>query len=55
MFKIKHEYKLELQTPKTKKLFGILKNLIDKIENGENIPSLEAVEAVLVQCNLVIM
>ena len=30
MFKIKHGYKLELQTPKTMKLFGSIKNWIDK-------------------------
>ena len=29
------------------------KKLIDKTKNGENVPSLEEVEAVLVQCNLV--
>ena len=37
------------------KLFGSTKKLIDKIENGENVPSLEEVEVVLFQCNLVIM
>ena len=35
------------------KLFGSTKKLIDKTKNGENIPSLEVVEGVLVQCNLV--
>ena len=35
------------------KLFGITRNLINKTKNGEKIPSLEAVEVVLVQCNLV--
>ena len=44
--KIKDRYKLELQTPETMKLFGSTKK-------GDNIPSLEAVEAILVQCNLV--
>ena len=34
------------------KLFGITKKLIDKTKNGEEIPSLEVVEVVLVQCNL---
>ena len=53
MFKIKDEYELELQTPETMKLFGGTRNLIDKTKNGENVPSLEAVEVVLVQCNLV--
>ena len=32
--------------------FGITKNLIDKTENGENVPSLEVVEVDLAQCNL---
>ena len=34
-------------------LFGSTKHLIDKTKNGENVPSLEVVEEVLVQCNLV--
>ena len=53
MFKIKDGYKLELQTPETMKLFGSTKKLIDKTKNGENVPSFEVVEVVLVQCNLV--
>ena len=53
MFKTKDGYKLELQTPVTKKLFGSTKNLIDKTKNGENMTSLEVIEIVLVQCNLV--
>ena len=52
MFKIKDGYKLELQTPKTIKLFGSTKKLIDKTKNGEKRPSLEVVVADLVQCNL---
>ena len=47
------EYKLELKTPETMKLFGSTKKLIDKTKNGENVPSLEVVEVVLIQCNLV--
>ena len=35
------------------KLFGITRNLTDKTKNGEKVPSLEVVEVVLVQCNLV--
>ena len=35
------------------KLFGSIKTLIDKTKNGKNVPSLEVVEVVLVQCNLV--
>ena len=38
--------------PETMKLFGNTKKLIKKT-NGENIPSLELAEVVLVQCNLV--
>ena len=53
VFKIKDGYKLELQMPKTMKLFGSTKKLIDKTKNRENVTSLEVVEGVLVQCNLV--
>ena len=53
MFKIKSKYKLELQTPETIKFYGSTKKLIDKTQNAENVPSLEVVEVVLVQCNLV--
>ena len=35
------------------KLFDSTKKLIDKTKNEENVPSLELVEIVLVQCNLV--
>ena len=42
--KIKDGYKLELQAPETMKLFSITQKLIDKTEEGENIPSLEAFE-----------
>ena len=37
------------------KLFGSTKkiNRQNKTKNGENVPSLEVVEGVLVQCNLV--
>ena len=33
------------------KLFGSTKKLIDETKSGEKVPSLEVVEAVLVQCN----
>ena len=52
VFKIKDGYKLELQTPETMKLYGSTKKLVDKTKNGENSPSLEVVEALLVQFNL---
>ena len=51
MFKVKDGYKLELQSSETIKLCGSTKKLVDKTKNGENIPSLEVVEVVLVQCN----
>ena len=35
------------------KLIGSTKSLKDKIKHGENVPILEVVEVVLVQCNLV--
>ena len=53
LFKVKDGYKLELQKPKTMKLFGSTKKLIDKTKNGKKIPSLEVAEVVLVHCNLV--
>ena len=53
VFKIKDGYKLELQTLETMKLFGSTETLIDKTKNGERVPSLEVVEVVLLQFNLV--
>ena len=53
MFKIKDGYKPELQMSETVKLFGSINKIIDKTKNGENVSSLEVVEVVLVQCNLV--
>ena len=53
VFKIKCGCKLELQTPETMKLIDSIKKLIDKAKNGQNVPSLELVEAVLPQCKLV--
>ena len=50
---MKDRYKLELQTPETIKLFGSTKKLTEKTKYGENVPCLEVVEVVLVQCNLV--
>ena len=51
-FKIKDGFKVELETPETIKLFGSIKKLTDKTKNGENVPSLEVVEVVLVQYTL---
>ena len=53
MLKIKDGYKLEIQTHETMKLFGSTRKLIDKTKNGENVPTLQVVKVVLVQCNLV--
>ena len=53
MFKIFKKCKLELQTPETRNLLGSTMKLIDKTKNREKVPSLEVVEVVLVQCNLV--
>ena len=53
VFKIKDGHCLELQTPRTIKLFGSTKKLIEKTKNEENVPSLEVIEVVLVQYNLV--
>ena len=53
VFKIKTGYKLELLTRETMKLLGSTKKIVDKNKNGEIVPKLEPVEAVLVHCNLV--
>ena len=42
--KVKHGYKLEIQTPETMKLFGSTEMLMDKTKNGENAASLEIVK-----------
>ena len=52
MIKIKDEYKLELQTSEKMKLFGSTKKLIEKTKSWEIVPSLQVVNAVLIQCNL---
>ena len=53
MIKITDEFKLELQTRETIKLFCSTQKLIDKTKNWENVPSLGVVEVVLVHFNLV--
>ena len=52
-FKIKDGYNLELETPKTMKLSGSAKKLLDKTKNGENVLILEVVEIVLIKFNSV--
>ena len=53
VFKIKTGYKLELLTEETMQLLGSSKKDIDKNKDGEIVPRLQAVEVVLVNCNLV--
>ena len=53
VFKIKTGYKLELLSKETMKLLGSTSNIIDADKNSENVPRLENVEVVLVNCNLV--
>ena len=53
VFKIKAEYRLELLTPETMKFLVSTKEYVDKDKDGENVPKVEAVEAVLIHCNLV--
>ena len=53
VFEIKNGYKLELQTPESRKLFSSIKELINKIKKWGNMPSLEVVETVSFQCNLI--
>ena len=53
MFKIKIGFYLELLTPETIKLLGSTKSKIPNNENGENVPTLEITEVVLVHCNIV--
>ena len=53
VFKIKTGYKLELLREKVMHLFGSSKKVTDKNKNGEFVPRLQTVEAVLVHCNLV--
>ena len=55
LLKMKDGHKLELRTPETMKLFGSTKELTGKTKKGENVPSLQVIEAVLVQCNFVII
>ena len=40
-------------TPETMKLLGSAKKDVNKDKDGENVPSLESVEVVLVHCNSV--
>ena len=52
MFKIKDGYKLELQTPKTIKLFDCTKKVIGKTQNRESVTSFKVIQVFLAQFNL---
>ena len=53
VFKIKTGYKLELLSSETMKLLGSTKKDVDQDKDGEDVPKLESVEVVIVDCNLV--
>ena len=53
VFKIKAGYKLEFLSLETMKLLGGTKKEVDKDKDGEDVPKLEFVEVVLVDCNLI--
>ena len=53
VFKIKTGYKLELLSPEAFKLLGSTKKDVDQNKDGEDVPKLESVGAVLVHYNLV--
>ena len=53
IFKVKTGCKLELLSLDTMKLLGRTKKHVDKDKNGEDVPKLESVDAVLEHCNLV--
>ena len=53
VFKINTGYKLELLTEETMQLLGSTEKVTDKNKNEEIVPRLEAIEVVLVDCNLV--
>ena len=51
--KLKAEIIFKFLTPETMKLLGSTESKITEDKKGENVPHLEAVELVLVHCNLV--
>ena len=53
VFKIKTGYKLELLSPETTRSLGSAKEDVDQDKDGEDVPKLESVEVVIVDCNLV--
>ena len=52
-FKVKTGYKPELLSVDTMKLLGSTKKDVVRDKDGEDVPKLESVEVVLVQCNSV--
>ena len=53
VFKIKSGYKLELLSKETVQLLGSSQKVFDQNKYGESVPKLQAVEVVLIHCNLV--
>ena len=53
VFQKKTGYKLESLSPETMELLGSTKKDVDQDKDGEDMPKLESVEVVLVNCNLV--
>ena len=51
VFKIKAGFKLELLSPETMTFLGSAKKDVDQDKDRENVPKLESVEVVLVQCS----
>ena len=52
-FRIKNGCSLEILKPETMKLLGSTENKLKKDKNGEKVPHLETMGAVLVHCNIV--
>ena len=50
---MKDGYSIELLAPETMKLLESTENKTTKDKNGENVPHLEIIEAVLIRCNIV--
>ena len=50
--RIKNGDRLELLTLETMKLLGCTENKVAKDKNGENVPHLQIIEVVLVNCNI---
>ena len=53
VFNVETDWKLELLSPETMKLLGSTKKGVDQNKDGEDVPKLESVEVILVNCNLV--